>query len=278
MARVENHLEPTNETGATSESRESTAEGRALLGALDAVAPTAATACPDWTAHELLAHLAAGAKERADLVEEKLAGLPPRATRPFDEREAVFRELPDVELRRALVAERSRAEAAVAALERRRETIRFTGREFSAGELTTHMRSEAILHRWDLVGSDRTGIELMAQPDLTRHAVTILNELPLAESPRARARTAQVSGLCIVLRVPGEPDVVFLADPDDGRFEISASPPAPDVVMTMDAAARLLTIWGRWPGRPVTVTATHGGELVVAASALWPAAVAPRTR
>src|SRR4051812_42850898 len=62
------------------------------------------TACRGWTAHELVAHLAAGANEEADLIEAHLAGAA-RATRSFDEREPAFRALPDTELRDRLVGE-----------------------------------------------------------------------------------------------------------------------------------------------------------------------------
>ncbi len=67
--------------------------GSSELAALYAVVPmvdaAAPTACREWTAHQLVAHLAAGAKERADLIEEALAGLPERATTPFAERGAL---------------------------------------------------------------------------------------------------------------------------------------------------------------------------------------------
>ena len=53
------------------------------------------------------------ARARRPVIEEKLAGRPPRPTRPFDEREAALRALPDDELRRALVTERGRASAAL---------------------------------------------------------------------------------------------------------------------------------------------------------------------
>src|SRR5262249_2219726 len=44
-------------------------EATAFLDALDRTPPDAPTACADWTAHELVAHLAAGAAEMADLTE-----------------------------------------------------------------------------------------------------------------------------------------------------------------------------------------------------------------
>src|SRR5206468_3540706 len=58
-------------------------EGRALLAAIDALPPSAPTACTGWTAHEIVAHLTAGAKEIADLIEESIAGQPPRPTLGF---------------------------------------------------------------------------------------------------------------------------------------------------------------------------------------------------
>src|SRR5438094_680113 len=66
-------------------------EGLALLEALQELPPSARTACEGWTAHHIVAHLAAGAKEIADLVEERLDGRPGRPTRGFEERETPFR-------------------------------------------------------------------------------------------------------------------------------------------------------------------------------------------
>jgi hypothetical protein len=48
-------------------------EGEALLTAIDSLPSSAPTACDGWTAHDIAAHLAAGAKETADFVEESLA-------------------------------------------------------------------------------------------------------------------------------------------------------------------------------------------------------------
>ena len=49
-------------------------EGKALMSTLDEAAPTHPTACAGWTARDIVAHLAAGPQEIADLIEEKLAG------------------------------------------------------------------------------------------------------------------------------------------------------------------------------------------------------------
>jgi hypothetical protein len=63
------------------------------------VAPDAPTACTQWTAHEVAAHLAAGVEECNGLVGDALAGRPTRDTRSFAEREAPYLALPDEKLR-----------------------------------------------------------------------------------------------------------------------------------------------------------------------------------
>jgi len=65
--------------------------------------PAAPTACSQWTVHDLVAHLAAGAKENADLIEDRLAGRVARATRTFAEREPSFVAMPDERLREELI-------------------------------------------------------------------------------------------------------------------------------------------------------------------------------
>jgi Mycothiol maleylpyruvate isomerase N-terminal domain len=65
-------------------------EPPALAAALEHAEPSAPTACTGWTAHDIAAHLAAGAKEMADLIEEHLAGLRPRATQGYEARERPF--------------------------------------------------------------------------------------------------------------------------------------------------------------------------------------------
>jgi hypothetical protein len=67
---------------------------RAFLVALSRVEPSAPTWSSGWSAHEVTAHVAAAAQERADLIEEHLAGHPARATRTWQEREPPFRALP----------------------------------------------------------------------------------------------------------------------------------------------------------------------------------------
>src|SRR2546430_16583994 len=70
-----------------------------LLKTLDTCPPNQLTGSHPWTAHELTAHLAAGADEIGRHLEALLDGAPMPTTKQGDEREQPFRELPDVELR-----------------------------------------------------------------------------------------------------------------------------------------------------------------------------------
>lgn len=255
------------------------AESQAFMTALLDVKPDAPTACAQWSAHELVAHLAAGAEEIAELIEDMIAGRPRRATRSFDEREAPFAALPDDELRNAMVEVSRRKVSATQALAARGAdaSFEFTGRAFTATQLETHARSEAALHRWDLVGDDDTGDELLAQPELTRHAVDVLNTLPmLFESPGARAAAGSLADTRVVLRSPGQPDVVLIVDADGAaRFELATDRPAAgDAVVSTDVVNRLLTLWGRRSSRrPISIAAEPGLWSTVATT-LWPTAVA----
>ena len=58
-------------------------EATAFLSTLQSTAPTAPTACTGWTAHDLVAHLTAGAAEMADLTETVTSGHGERATADF---------------------------------------------------------------------------------------------------------------------------------------------------------------------------------------------------
>src|SRR5580704_8383115 len=65
-------------------------ELEAFLRALATVSADAPTACEEWTAHELVAHLAAGSREMTRLVEARLVqgpGTDIGPTRDFGERE-----------------------------------------------------------------------------------------------------------------------------------------------------------------------------------------------
>ena len=229
------------------------------------------TACPGWTAHELVAHLAAGAAEEADLIEAHLAG-EPRATRSFDEREPPFRALADGELRDRLLEESVRLGVALRKLtDVPSGSVLFTGRAMTAADFATHSRSECALHRWDLVGRDDVGWAMLAQPELTAHAIAVLTSMStLPEAPANRMpASADGSEFRAVLRSAPHDDVVVTVT--DGVLTMSMRPvSAAAADVELDAAARLLLLWGRRePSAPIDVYATGPGAGVLRSLFGW---------
>ncbi len=218
--------------------------------------PERLTNCRGWTVHELVAHLAAGAAEQADLIEEHLAGKPERPTRTFAEREPAYQALPDAELRDRLVVEAGRFATLQAQLGT--AAIAFTGREMTATDFAMHGRSECALHRWDIVGCDDVARATLAQPVLTRHALTVLTGMSsLAETPAHRVRSAPLpDGLRVVVRSEPEDDLVITMRGGVPMLSLEPIADAP-AHLTLDPAARLLLLWGRRePSAPITLTAT----------------------
>lgn len=246
----------------------------AFIATLEATRPDAPTACVLWTAHEVTAHLAAALEETAELVEDVLTDQPNRPTRGFDEREAPYRALPDDELRTTLPQMVTRAMTALTALSGRGPdaSFEFFGRPFTAAQLQTHAGSEFSLHRWDICGDDPIGDELLSAPEVTAHAVDVLNTLPmLDETPAKRVARGGLTNATVVLRSPGQPDVALISDDDGARFALSdGAPLAGDVVLETDAVNRLLTLWGRFSSnRPITATG-DATVLSAATDTLWP--------
>jgi uncharacterized protein (TIGR03083 family) len=237
-----------------------------LVTTLLAVPPEQLTNCRGWTVHDLTAHLAAGAAETADLIESRRAGEPDRATRGFDAREAPYRALPDTELRDRLLEESVRLTMVREQLGD--DAVLFTGRRMTAADFEMHGRSECALHRWDIVGRDDVGWELLARPALTRHALTVLTEMTtLPEAPANRVALAELDdGARAVLRSPGADDVVI--EVRDGALRVSVGPPIEEPpALELDAAARLLILWGRRePSAPIRRYATDAatGALLTA--------------
>ncbi|WP_160291795.1 maleylpyruvate isomerase N-terminal domain-containing protein, partial [Acidithrix ferrooxidans] len=148
-------------------------EANAFFAALERTSPDAITACSGWTAHEIVAHLAAAGLEVALNLEAYGEGRPVPPTRSFEEREAPFREMNDHLLRVELpksIARMSSALDAVLANEPD-AVVPWTGRQMVVKTFLTHLRSEFAIHRFDLIGDDEISKELLAQPDLTNHAV-----------------------------------------------------------------------------------------------------------
>lgn len=226
-------------------------EATALLTTLGDTPAGAPTACAGWTAHDLVAHLAAGAAEMADHAERALSGAPERETAGMAQREAPFAAMDDPALREILFGHALRLEAATAELARLGLDLPFSGRRLSASEIRLHGRSEAAIHRWDLCGDDGVGDELLSQPELTAHAVTVLNSMldGSGEATAIRARSAALEAPReLRLAAPGQPDVVVVVEPAGGRLALAPPDGSPTVIT--DPATRLLALWGRRsPGR-----------------------------
>jgi len=184
------------------------AELEAFLRALAATPADAPTACDGWSAHELVAHLAAGSKEMARLVNRRLA-LGPKAdigpTVPFEEREPPCRALSDRVLRRTFVREGMALTDAIMRLRQAGPdlTVTFTGWDMTVDEMIRHGRSELVLHRWDLVGFDEVSRRLLDDAELLAHGRKVLSHMELAEAPAEAALPAGASGPSALLTLWG---------------------------------------------------------------------------
>lgn len=215
---------------------------RALVASLSQLQPSAPTWCTGWSAHELTAHVTAAAEERASLVAGHLKGEPSRATRSWEVREPPFRAMPDAVLRDQLVEQALRFEANVAALGED-DTIAYTGWAMTAERLRMHSHSEAVLHRWDLVGDDDISIRLLADPAMVSHALAAFDGVPALAEAR-RWRDPDVVSRPLVLRSGAGPDVVV--SPGKG---LTSLPPADGVVIDLRPEELPLVLWGRCPAR-----------------------------
>lgn len=213
----------------------------AFVTAFAGVDPSAPTWCVGWSARETAAHVGAADAECADLVEEHLAGKPTRPTRTWDEREQPYRAMPGEQLRDALISNAIRFQRATAAMDVA-DTIVFTGWTMSAKLLRTHSSSEAAVHRWDLVGADRTSVELLSDPVLTRHVVTLFTAIPELDENTRWMRPSFASEP-LRLRAAGQPDV--LVTPGSGLSLVSTTGTEP--VIELAPHDRLLVLWGRCP-------------------------------
>jgi len=214
----------------------------AFISSVSRLPASAPTWCSGWSAHDLTAHVTAAAEERADLIDDHLAGKPSRATRSWQVREPPFRAMPDAVLRERLQEHAVRFERNVSAL-REDDTILYTGWAMTAQRLRMHSHSEAVLHRWDLVGDDAVGIQLLSDPAMVTHALAVFDALPaLAESQRWH-----VSNLVprpVILRSGGRPDVVV--SPGEGLL---TTPNADGVVIELRPHELPVVLWGRCPSR-----------------------------
>ena len=223
-------------------------EAQAFLDARQRIAPEVVSACQGWTAHEITAHLAAAAAEVTRHLEPYLAGDPVPSTRSFEEREPAFRALSDATLARRLEAEEHhmrRVIAQILAVEPE-AVIPWTGRQMQVAKFVPHMRNEFAIHRWDLVGDDDTGDGLLAQPELTEHAVGVLGEILLRRGREHDPCPGE--DFAVRLRAPGAPDVRVSVHAAHAGLELTDDP-IDEPHVELDPAARTLVIWGRRPDR-----------------------------
>ncbi len=237
-------------------SQDFSSEVDAFLDALEVTPPEALTGCAQWRAHEVAAHLGAGALEIALNLEAYVEGRPVPATRGFEEREAPFRAMADSALRAALPLSIERVATALDAVLTLEPgaVVPWSGRQMVVASFVAHLRSEFALHRFDLVGDDETSIALLAQPELTDHAVAVLGRALVARG--ARSATNFVAAVA----APDTRDVVVVVDGDEPRLERRDVSLEPAVVG--DGAARLLLLWGRQPGDPRRLAAPGGAEVL----------------
>lgn len=238
-------------------------EARAFLDALDATDPAALCACEGWTAHEVVAHLAAAGTEVALNLEAYAGGRPVPATRPFEEREAPYRGMDDRRLRAELVGSIERVGSCLDAVLAADPdaVVPWTGRQMVVASFVTHLASEFALHRWDLVGDDETSERLLADPNLTEHAVAVLGKALVARS----VSVAPV-GFSAVLAAAGARDVAVVVDNEGPRLVTSEGAVKPAIIG--DRGARLLLLWGRRPGDPRRLIAPQGAAMLATLQSL----------
>lgn len=118
----------------------------------------------------------------------------------------------------------------------------YTGWTMTADRLRTHSRSEAALHRWDLVGDDDTSRRLLSQPTLTSHVLAVFAAIPALVEAQRWVQT-RFTARPVRLRSAGEPDV--LVEPGSGLSLVPAT--NGDLVIETDPHERLLMLWGRCP-------------------------------
>jgi hypothetical protein len=215
---------------------------RAFISSLSQLEASAPTWCSGWGAHELAAHVTAAAAERADLIEEYLAGKSTRPTRPWEVREPPFRGMPDAVLRKQLAYQAIRFESTVAALQED-DIVTYTGWRMTAQRLRMHSHSEAVLHRWDLVGDDELSVRLLSNTAMVTHALAAFGALPALAEAR-RWHDGHVISRPLTLRSGHGPNVVVT--PGKGLSTTSSDA---GVVVELAPYEVPLVLWGRCPSR-----------------------------
>lgn len=204
------------------------------------------TACDGWTTHEITAHLAGAAAEITRHLEPYLQGEPVPETQSFEVREAPYQAMADDALRSRLEAEEDRMRLLIDQVLAHEPdaVIPWTGRQMVVAKFIPHMRNEFAIHRWDFAGDGETASRLLAQPELTEHAVGVLGEILVR-----KGRTHDPSpdeDFHLRLRSEGATDVRLLVESGQARLEM-ATDDRDEPSVDLDTAARTLVIWGRRP-------------------------------
>lgn len=221
-------------------------EAEAFLDDLHDTAPQVVTACDGWTAHELTAHLAGAAAEVTRHLEPYLRGEGVPATQSFEVREAPFRALDDPELRQRLEVEEEKMRSVIGQVldQEPDAVIPWTGRQMPVAKFVPHMRNEFTVHRWDFAGDDEIGRRLLAQPELTEHAVTVLGRMLMLRGAQRDPEPDQ--DFAVRLRADGTRDVRVVVESGQAGLQL-ADDDTDEPYAEVDAAARTLIIWGRRP-------------------------------
>jgi uncharacterized protein (TIGR03083 family) len=225
---------------------ERSAEADAFFTTLGGATPQWVSACDGWTAHEIAAHVTGNAVEIVRHLDPYLQGDPVPKTRSFEEREAPLQALAHQELLDRLDADDQRMRQVVTdVLDKEPDAvIRWTGRDMAVAKFIPHMRNEHALHRWDVAGDDRSSLDLLAQSDLVQHSVGVLGAI-LLRAGRQHDPDPETD-FRVRLRSDGQPDLLVIVDNGDATLTWAEEDgDEPDV--ELDAAARLLLIWGRRP-------------------------------
>ncbi len=220
-------------------------EAEAFLDARQYTAPDVVSACDGWTAHDVTAHLAATAAEITRHLQPYLRSEKIPQTRSFDEREPSYRALDNATLLARLETEDETMRATIGQVlaEAPDAVITWTGRQMAVAKFLPHMRNEFAIHRWDFVGDDDTSNRLLAQPELTAHAVGVLGEILLRRGRKHDPSPEQ--DFHVRLRAGGNDLRVVVESGRAGLYEAPDQDDEPFV--ELDAAARTLFIWGRRP-------------------------------
>lgn len=233
-------------------------EWRTFADAVQSRSPATGTLCDAWTVRDIVIHQTGNAEELARVLRAHLDGKPV-TTRRFEEREAPYRVMNDIDLWSALVRQMGAlSEVANAGDQVPAETdVAWTGRTMKVPWFAEHMREELVLHRWDITGDDAESYRQLSQPWMTTHSVVAVGKPLLARGMKV-LNLGQGERFGARLRVPEADDVAVDADADGCTIALTAS--EGDATLETDSAARVLLLWGRKPADPSRIKSTAGPQ------------------